>query len=247
MSAVADFLWVPEWLRLMVTLGALALGLVAGLAALRAAAVLLLAVAQAVWEGAQRLTMWLSELFINIVLSVAAAIGATLLTIGLALLVAARNLWARLSARALAPITIWLEATRQRQELRRLWANEYRDQYPRFADFLDAFARGGRPREDERQKPSFEDAPRSSPPPKRDPPRSRPSPPPPPPDPKRQAFIAACRVLGVPDSGVFTPQHLNARYRLLISAAHPDRGGNAQRAAAINAARDLINSMKGWT
>lgn len=247
MSAAAHLLGVPEWLQLMVRVGALALGLIMGLAALRAAAVLFLMGVQATWEGVQRLTFWLSELAIDTALCAAAAIAATVVTVFRALSGSAQKFSARLTARLLAPFLMGWEAMRQRQELRRIWANEYRDQFPTFAAFLDAFARGGRPRGDERQEPHFEDAPRSSPPPRRDPPRPRPPPPPPPPDPKRQAFIAACRVLGVPDSGVFTLSQLNLRYRALISANHPDRGGNAQKAAAINAARDLIKSMKGWT
>lgn len=241
MSA-AEFPWVPEWLRILLTLTLLAVGLIVAVAALRAALVVAEVVGVAGWSGAQRLTVWLSDLFIKFVLGCVAVLGAALLT-------AARALWwmARsLAARAFAPMAVWFETLRQRERLRQLWEEEYRDQFPRFEDFLEAFARGGKPREDERQEPRFDEAPQ--PQRKREPPQPRPSPPPPPPpDPRRLAFVAACRLMGVPESGEFTPQYLNVRYRALISAAHPDRGGNAQRAAAINAARDLIKSRKGWT
>jgi hypothetical protein len=239
----AVFPWVPEWLRILLTLGLLALGLIVAVAALRAAVIVAEVVSVAVWKGAQRLTVWVSDLLIRLLMGSAAILVAALLTTARVCGRAA----ARLSARAFAPLALWFESIRQREKLRLLWVEEYRDQFPRFEDFLEAFARGGKPREDERQEPRFDDAPPG--PPGRDPPRPRPSPspPPPPPDAKRLAFIAACRLLGVPESGEFTSQFLGQRYRALISAAHPDRGGNARRAAAINAARDLIKTRKGWT
>lgn len=73
-----------------------------------------------------------------------------------------------------------------------------------------------------------------------------PSPPPPPPDPKMLAYRAACRILGLPEAG-FTREQLSKCYRVRIHAAHPDRGGSHQQAAALNAARDLIKKRKGWT
>lgn len=246
MSAAA-FPWVPEWLRIAVTLAMLAVILIVGLAALRAAAILLVFTGQVAGEGAERLTTWLSHLLIRLVLAVVAVLSGVLLTIARVFWRMARGLWARTGASMLAPIAVRLEAMRQRRMLRQLWEDEYRDQFPDFADFLDAFARSGKPREGEREEPRFDDTPPPGSPPRREPPRPRPAPtPPPPPDPNRLAFIAACRLLGVPESGEFTPQFLNARYRVLISAAHPDRGGSVQRAAALNAARDLIKSRKGW-
>jgi hypothetical protein len=242
MSA-ALFPWVPEWLRILLTLALLALGLIVAVAALRASLIVAEVVSVAAWKGAQRLTVWLSDLLIRLLLGSVVVLAAALLTTARVCGQAA----ARLCARVFAPLALWFESIRQREKLRLLWEEEYRDEFPRFEDFLEAFARGGKAREDERQEPRFDEAPSPKPPPKRDPPRPRPSPPPPPPDPKRLAFIAACRLMGVPESGEFTPQFLNVRYRALISTAHPDRGGNAQRAAAINAARDLIKARKGWT
>lgn len=242
MSA-ALFPWVPEWLRILLTLVLLALGLIVAVAALRASLIVAEVVSVAAWKGAQRLTVWLSDLLIRLLLGSGVVLAAALLTTARVCGQAA----ARLGARAFAPLALWFESIRQREKLRLLWEEEYRDQFATFEEFFEAFARGGKPREDERQEPRFDDAPRQPPPPKREPPRPRPSPPPPPPDPKRLAFVAACRLMGVPESGEFTPQFLNVRYRALISAAHPDRGGNAQRAAAINAARDLIRTRKGWT
>lgn len=241
MSA-ALFPWVPEWLRILLTLALLGLGLIVGVAALRAALVVAEVVSVAVWKCAQRLTVWLSDLLIRLLLGSGVVVAAALLTTARVCGQAA----ARLCARAFAPLALWFESMRQREKLRLLWEEEYRDEFLRFEDFLEAFARSGKSREEERQEPRFDEAPSPKPPPKRDPPRPRPSPPPPP-DPKRLAFVAACRLMGVPESGEFTPQFLNVRYRALISAAHPDRGGNAQRAAAINAARDLIKTRKGWT
>jgi hypothetical protein len=241
MSA-AEFPWVPEWLRILLTLALLGLGLVVAVAALRAALIVAEVVSVAVWKGAQRLTVWLSDLLITLLLGSAAILVAALQTTARS----GGRAVAGLSARAFAPLAVWFESIRQRERLRQLWEEEYRDQFATFEEFLEAFARGGKPRAEERQEPRFDEAP-PGPTPKREPPQPRPSPPPPPPDPRRQAFIAACCLLGVPESGAFTPQFLGVRYRALISAAHPDRGGNAQRAAAINAARDLIKQAKGWT
>lgn len=70
-------------------------------------------------------------------------------------------------------------------------------------------------------------------------------PPPPPPDPKGLAYQAACRLFGLPVGG-FTPEQLNKVFRARIHAAHPDRGGNHEQAAALAAARDLIRNWHGW-
>jgi len=72
MSAAA-FPWVPEWLRIAVTLAMLAVILIVGLAALRAAAILLVFTGQVAGEGAQRLTTWLSDLLIRLALVIVAA------------------------------------------------------------------------------------------------------------------------------------------------------------------------------
>lgn len=72
-----------------------------------------------------------------------------------------------------------------------------------------------------------------------------PPPPKPPPDPKVLAYQAACRLFGLPVGG-FTPEQLNKVFRTRIHAAHPDRGGNHEQAAALAAARDLIRNWHGW-
>jgi hypothetical protein len=59
------------------------------------------------------------------------------------------------------------------------------------------------------------------------------------------AYEAACRLFGLPPSG-FTPEQLNKVFRTRIHAAHPDRGGNHEQAAALAAARDLIRKWHGW-
>jgi len=72
-----------------------------------------------------------------------------------------------------------------------------------------------------------------------------PPPPKPPPDPKVLAYQAACRLFGLPVGG-FTREQLNKTFRIRIHAAHPDRGGNHEQAAALAAARDLIRNWHGW-
>lgn len=52
------------------------------------------------------------------------------------------------------------------------------------------------------------------------------------------AEAEARRVLGVgPGAG---PEEIRAAYRARIARAHPDRGGSAQEAARLNAARDVL-------
>ena len=117
MSAIA-FPGVPEWLRILVTLAVLAGGLIVAFAAARAALVLLAAALEAAWEGAQRLALWLSDLFIKLVLGCVAVIAAAVLT-------AARALWwmvRSLAARAFAPMALWFERLRQRERLRQTGA-----------------------------------------------------------------------------------------------------------------------------
>lgn len=75
---------------------------------------------------------------------------------------------------------------------------------------------------------------------------SPPPPPKPPPDPKVLAYQAACRLFGLPVQG-FTHEQLNKVFRTRIHAAHPDRGGNHEQAAALAAARDLIRNWHGWS
>lgn len=135
-------------------------------------------------------------------------------------------LWEHTGARAFAALMRAAEHVRQRQELKRHWRAEFRDQFATFREFLDAFENGGRTRGNERQRQE----------PKADAQVN----------PRQQAFAAACRLLGLPTNGEFTVQQLNARYRALMQKAHPDSGGNHEQATRLNTARDLIKRTKGW-
>ncbi len=115
-----------------------------------------------------------------------------------------------------------VEQRRQREELKRLWRAEFRDQFATFREFLDAFDNGGKSPGGGQQEAPKTDA-------------------------KRDAFTAACRLLGLPTSGEFTLQQLNTRFRALMQKAHPDSGGSNEHAARLNAARDLIKKTKGWS
>jgi len=223
MSAALSSL--PDWLRWLVILAGLAGGAVVVIAAGLAALGLTVMAAQASWHGAKRLTFWLADMLVNLVLLLVVDL------IGAGCGAAARAVYAVFLAR--------VQRVRRWLELRRVWKTEFRDEFETFADFLEAFENGGkpRPRPEERREPHFGDAP-----PRPEPPR----PPPPPPDPRKAAYSAACKLLGLPESG-FTLQQLKARHRALIQRLHPDMGGNHQWAAAVNAARDLIKSQKGWT
>lgn len=58
------------------------------------------------------------------------------------------------------------------------------------------------------------------------------------------AYVRARWLLGLEDS--FTEAELKAAYRRAIFDAHPDRGGSAEAAHAVNEARDLIRRRRGW-
>ena len=58
------------------------------------------------------------------------------------------------------------------------------------------------------------------------------------------AYDAACRLLGFDPQG--SQDELKRVYRTMIRRAHPDAGGCAAQAAAVNEARDLIKECRGW-
>ena len=60
-------------------------------------------------------------------------------------------------------------------------------------------------------------------------------------------FVAACRALGLPESGKFTKREFKTQYRSLLKEVHPDIAGPNKRAAEINAAIDIIKERKGWS
>lgn len=242
MAALFDFL--PLWLALPLLLALCALGLIVAAAAFQASVML----AEAAWHGSLHMTTALTLVFARAGLLTFQWCGMAVLGTAQFLWAMARMAWAHTAERLQAALAVRMRAIRQRARLRDTWQSEFKDEFATFDEFLYAFEHGGKRRE-ERGEPRFDDAPPPKPPPER--PRPSPSPPPsppppPPPDPRQVAYRAACRVLGLPESG-FTRQQLITRHRALIQAAHPDKGGSHERAAALNAARDLIKHMKGWT
>lgn len=226
MSAVIE--WLPLWLRVLLALVGVMLGSIVALAAWRAARVIGTMAVEAGFNAAARLTDWLTRLFIAWVCGLARGVG----------------LAVRALARAVqGGIAHWKQA----RKLRRLWREEFRDHFETFKAFREAFERAAtpeRPAQRERTSPGATPRPEERPRPK--PPPSPPPPHRPPPDPEQAALSAACRMLGLPESG-FTPEQLSRCYRVRMHAAHPDRGGSHRQAAALNAARDFIKKRKGWT
>lgn len=130
-------------------------------------------------------------------------------------------LWQLTGRRALGALDARLETLRQQRELQRLWREEFSAEYGSFAEFEAAF-HGGAARQDHERQAKTE-SPHS-------------------PDP----FGEACALFGLPADGGFTLADLTARYRKLMQKAHPEHGGSHERAAQINAARDLVKRRKGW-
>lgn len=241
MSEAISFL--PWWISLPLLAGACVLALIVALAAFAALQVL----AAMALDGAAHLTKLLADVFVNATISAVGGCIALVQMLVTLLLWPLTILWEHTAVRAHNALALKAEALRQRQELLRHWKREFRDQFPTFREFLDAFEG----RQAHREEPRFQDEPRTDGREqgqrKQDPPRPPPDPPRPPPDPHRAAFIAACRVFGLPENGEFTLNDLTTRYRVLISKAHPDRPGGSGHATSINVARDLIKQRKGWT
>lgn len=237
--------YLPWWISLPLLVVAGVLALTVAFAAVGA----LVNLAALAWHGVTLLEVKLTEVFTNAAIyAVGVCIGLVEMLVNL-LMWPLTILWEHTAMRAHNALALKAEALRQRQQLWTHWKREFRDQFPTFREFLDAFEG----RNQQREEPQFKDQPRKDGREqgqrKQDPPRPPPPPPPPrpPPDPQRAAFIAACRVFGLPENGEFTLKDLTTRYRILISKAHPDRPGHSGHATSINVARDLIKQRKGWT
>lgn len=241
MSEALSFL--PWWISLPLVAVAGVLALIVAVAAF----VALVFVAQQAWYGSLKLVDSLAGIFFSVTMAAFAGCVALLQMLVNLLMWPLTILWEHTAVRAHDALALKAEALRQRQQLLRHWKREFRDQFPTFREFLDAFEG----RQPHREEPRFQDKPRADGREqgqrKQEPPRPPPDPPRPPPDPERAAFIAACRVFGLPENGEFTLKDLTARYRVLISKAHPDRPGHSGAATSINVARDLIKQRKGWT
>lgn len=224
----------PVWIALPLLLVLCALGLIVAAALFQASVML----AEAVWHGSLRMTNALTLAFARMGVLTFQWCGMAVLGIAQVLRALICAAWDQTARRLCAALLAPWQAVRQRMRLWDTWRREFRDEFETFDDFLYAFEHGGKRRE-QRDEPKFDAGAQSG---RRD---QGEAPKRPPPDPHKAAYAAACRLLGLPESG-FTPEQLNARYRALMGAAHPDKGGDTQRAAAINAARDLIKHTKGW-
>ena len=222
MSTAISFL--PWWIGLPLLAGGCILTLIVGFAAFRALTI----VAERAWLGACDLADSMTGLFVNVTISAFARCVALLQMVVNLLLWPLTILWEHTAVRAHNALALKAEGFRQRQQLWHHWRREFRDQFPTFREFLEAFEGGGKRREE----PRFDNEARGG---------ERP-----PSDTQEAAFVAACRLFGLTEAG-FTEEQLNARYRTLIRTMHPDKGGNNERAAALNAARDFIKQRKGWT
>lgn len=60
-----------------------------------------------------------------------------------------------------------------------------------------------------------------------------------------QLFQDALTLLGLGPN--FTQADLKRAFKRAMLQAHPDRGGSADQAVAVNVARDLINAEMGWS
>lgn len=108
----------------------------------------------------------------------------------------------------------------ERQELRRLYREEFADEFDSFKEFKRRLNDPDPEEEEEEEK-------------------ARPQEPP-----KVDPYAASIRLLGLTDN--FTRKDLEDRYRKLMRGVHPDVAGPNELATQINQARDLIKRRKGW-
>lgn len=216
MSAVVE--WLPLWLRVALAVVAFLMGSIVLLAAYQAARVIGTVVLEACFNAAAQLVDRLTAVFVGLAFGLTRWIGQLVRCLLGALLGAVRP----------AP-RVDRQPPQQRVPPRS-------DQFQRATNR----ATGG-----PQQPPPGGQAGAAQGHAKASPPPRPPPPPKPPPDPKVLAYEAACRLLGLPVGG-FTREQLNKVFRSRIHAAHPDRGGNHEQAAALAAARDLIRNWHGW-
>lgn len=208
----------PWWLILPLLAGASVLMTIVAVSFCRALAI----VGGAAWARSLVLVAQLTEAIARGLFTAGDGLAALLRAVVTLLTWPLVALWERTAEPGWFALMVKVEHVRQRQELKRHWRAEFRDQFATFRAFLDAFENGGKARGSEREA----EQPKA--------------------EPRQQAFAAACRILGLPTDGSFTVQQLNARYRALMQKAHPDSGGNHQQASRLNTARDLIKRTKGW-
>lgn len=112
-------------------------------------------------------------------------------------------------------------------EMRKIWRDQYRERFTTFREFRAAFENGmnddAAHDDNRREEPKFDEE-----------------------EDRIDSFAAACSILKLPEDGSFTKAQLEASFRKLMMQAHPDRGGSAQAAAALNRARDIVCQEKGW-
>lgn len=216
----------PWWAKLLGGAVVLYAGYLVLVAIAQAASV----VAEQIYIWAQDFVHWLSETISRGVLSAFKGIGRGLLFLLKALAWPIVLLWDRVCAAAAGVVDRMTGRLQQDQELRRLWKEEYRDQYKTFREFKEAFnnhgqetAGDGERGDGERREPGFSDPGRSDDP-----------------------FIEACRLLELPEDGDFSEVDLKRRHGRLVSALHPDKGGSNVLMMQINVARDLIKARRGW-
>ena len=123
---------------------------------------------------------------------------------------------------------LWRRATRRIREaieLRRVYLEEYRDQFGSFREFKEAFDAANRDDDAAGQNDHASDG---------GPDGGR----------KTDLFATALLIFGLPRK--FTRADLTRRYREMMKSAHPDVGGSHEHAATINWAHNLIKERMSW-
>ncbi len=133
------------------------------------------------------------------------------------------KLISELMSKAFSPI---LDRMDEERELKGVWQREFRDQYKTFREFKEAinnpYSQHSR---DDAEEPSFG----------------------PSHDDGGNIFLEACQLLELPESGEFTFDEFERRFRKMRSISHPDKGGSNYLYVKIEQASVEIRREKGWT
>lgn len=217
MNAALSYIWSLPWWA-VILIGAVCLGVLLVIVSAIWHAFLLVAEQLLTW--AWQFVHWLSSLLSAGMIAVLRGLGRGLRYV--LALIAWPFLWVSWQVTgALSVVAAKIEDyIDEQKELRRLWKEDYRDQFKTFREFKQAFNEG---RTQGPRGAESSESPRTADP-----------------------FIEACRLLGLPETGEFSEKDLDRKYRRFMNVVHQDKDGSHELATMVNTSRDVVKQRKGW-
>lgn len=199
--------------------GAVALYLFSGLIAVVVCCAVVTGIVYVLYLGTRAAAVWLTEVTV-LVLGALATVCVKGLTGLLKLIVwsfyfLSQLAWDVVEEPYAHLAALWAE----RQELRRLYREEYAQDFRSYQEFKRAWTAMDEEPDKEEEKPDKDHS-------------------------RTDPLAAAARLLGLPEG--FTRREFEDRYRRLMKGVHPDVAGPNELAVQINAARMTIKERMGW-